>query len=67
MFDVLIIAKHKYGEPDKVVVERLEDWRYVGYLPSQGNQPVYIPKRNIGYIGNQPVVYEHFIQHERGF
>lgn len=62
--DVLIIASHKYGEPAKVVIERQLGHLSVGYIPSQGNQPVSIQTRNICYIGDQAVVHDQHIFHE---
>lgn len=67
MYDILIVATHKYGEPARVRIERQDDWQVYGYLLEQGNQPVCIQRKNIGYIGDQAVVHDVHIIHERGY
>lgn len=67
MTNVLIIADHKYGEPASIVIERKQDHLWYGYIPAQGNQPVSLQTRNIRYLGDQPVIHDRHIQHERGY
>ena len=67
MYDILIVATHKYGEPARVHIERQDDFRAYGFIRDQGNQPVSINRKAIGYVGDQPVVKDEDILHERGF
>lgn len=60
-----IIATFKHDAPAKVVIERRDEWRWYGFLPDQGNQPVSISPKHIGYVGDQAVVRDEHIYHER--
>lgn len=65
--EVLIIASQKYGTPAKIIIERRDDWRWYGFLPDQGNQSVSVNAKHIAYLGDQPVVHDNHIHHERGY
>lgn len=64
LYTAYIITAYREEQPAVVVVERQDHLQAYGRLPAQGDQPVVINRKHIGWVGAQPVVRDEHLRWE---